>query len=431
MGTFKLKLFTIILATIYFIQIPVLAYASIIQEANMVLKAAGKTKSASEALKLASQYKRARLVLGLGGTVTGTIGLGLIIYDLYKGYQDTTKVDVNLGAAQNKNPTTTGAGVVANWGSVNTSLSCQHTQQVRWHKHGSCPGYNTPNKYHETYYTCSYNTINYQAVGGITRVTSQNASVRDDCAGSPYTDVGSSITTVTYYMQSNLFTDPTGNHVGGSGSQISSSDLANTEVMQQTIAEAQQKLQDQTLTQQQLRSPYVDVNGDPIPGVEPGTNKAQEDTSNVPYIPVEEGTDYDLADPQNPPASSPEPTIQPRESALSYGDIYNAVRNAISNFFGSAPAVPAVPTYDSDVTMPEELSIFDLITNFLSNSPLLAILNGSSVEASGGTCSVSASAFGGSFNLDFCRWQSGFNTLGQLYLSVQTFFAVLYIFRKD
>ena len=89
------------------------------------------------------------------------------------------------------------------------------------------------------------------------------------------------------------------------------------------------------------------------------------------------------------------------------------------------PAGDSLPTtYDGT---PEEQSVKDLVTGFLGGNPLVAVITGSGVTASG-TCSVSTSLWGQTVALDFCPLESYLSAIGVFIVAFAGLLAVFIVF---
>lgn len=77
-------------------------------------------------------------------------------------------------------------------------------------------------------------------------------------------------------------------------------------------------------------------------------------------------------------------------------------------------SVPGTPSFDSTVDSPDEESWTDLITSFVSSSPVIAAITGSGIDASGGSCSLSTTVMGATVDLGFCDIPSSLFTVMSL-----------------
>ncbi len=91
--------------------------------------------------------------------------------------------------------------------------------------------------------------------------------------------------------------------------------------------------------------------------------------------------------------------------------------------------IPADNSYNPDIDVPEKQSIPDLISNFIQNSPLMRWIQGASISASSGSCSVSGTFLNRSIVIDFCPLAPYLNTIGSFILAFAHIYALYIIFR--
>lgn len=92
--------------------------------------------------------------------------------------------------------------------------------------------------------------------------------------------------------------------------------------------------------------------------------------------------------------------------------------------------IPNVPEYDPGLDTLVEDDWVTAAQNFLSSSPLIAALQGSTVSASGSECSFAGSAFGESFTFNFCSYGSALAALGTLLVVISHLAAFFIVWRN-
>jgi hypothetical protein len=112
------------------------------------------------------------------------------------------------------------------------------------------------------------------------------------------------------------------------------------------------------------------------------------------------------------------------------GDIKQALKDALTE----KEAQIVVPGPPGDDTLPigtgegpTETSVKDLVTGFLGGNPLVAVITGSGVTASG-SCSVSTSLWGRTISLDFCPLESYLSAIGVFIVAFAGLLAVFIVF---
>jgi hypothetical protein len=429
------KIIAVITLICFIVAIPLSSYASVVQEAEMILKAAGKAKVGQYAATLGTGYKAGRMIIGLAGTGAGVIMLGLTVYDLWNKYGDSVLAKFDMGSNYAATPVTPSGNLPA-FGSI-TGLVCAEYLTTEWNTIGGCTSKHSPGvHYNYTHPSCEYSNGNYKEVGMKETVSGTNSLlVYDDCEDTSGTMESAQLFQISHYFAPVSNFNATGQYQGIVGDPLPDYAVVNASAALQLVADAAAMVADRLQNLETQLGGMTNPSGQPLDYNQDMLQAIVDALALKSYVDVGQPDDYELAHPEAPPSPIDEPQpktgTNPDDSEQHDEDVKQGFLQALEEFFGTAPSVPQQGELDTNIDSPEEHSIKDLITGFLSQSPLIAVITGSGVQASSGQCSVEANVFNKPFKIDFCHWQSTLNMFGQLYLTFMSFYAVLYIFRKD
>jgi hypothetical protein len=300
------------LAVFYLLVLPLHAYAGIIQEAEMILRASGKAKVASTTLRIGQGFGIARLVLGLN-LVVGAVSLGFMAYDLYNHFGDNTQGTVTmLQPGTNPVAWTTNSATITSWGK-STSWGClEESYTHTWDVIPNCAGYQYGTGYFvHTTGGCTYRgNPAYELVGmhhkysNLSNHNGYTSCPTGNPPGSLVVEVNRSSQVWTAYMPVAQLAS-TATYTGTPGTDMGTSPSANYQTMEATKADALSMIAQKLATWDSWASQYgKDASGTPAPVPAPYQNVTNI-LQPIPYVPVT-SDDYDAA-PGATPGDDDEP----------------------------------------------------------------------------------------------------------------------------
>lgn len=119
-----------------------------------------------------------------------------------------------------------------------------------------------------------------------------------------------------------------------------------------------------------------------------------------------------------------EKTLADAKTQLANTDAITA-ENAVK-----ASELPSDNTYDTNIDVPVLKSIGTLLSSIIASSPIAAMINTFRIDTINGVCKVSCGqVYGREFEIDLCRYESTFISLGGVLLIISHGFAVLIVVR--
>ncbi len=131
-------------------------------------------------------------------------------------------------------------------------------------------------------------------------------------------------------------------------------------------------------------------------------------------LPPAEGDSVVAVDQTNGEATTDQPTDQPTDQ--------DTTQNIV---------LPDVNTYDPEIPdIPERKDIYELISDFVSDSPLMRWVEGARIDISAGSCTVAGTFMGQTVTLDFCWMGPYLNILGSIVLAFAHLYALYIVFGR-